>query len=88
MPEAMPYSDVRQNFASTMLKVCDEHEPIIITRQKAESVVLISLADYSSLVETAYLLGSPANAEALRLAQIEAESGETYPVSIDDLDKI
>jgi len=88
MPEALSYSDVRQNFAATMDRVCDEHEPIIITRQKAESVVLMSLADYSSIIETAYLLGSPGNARALRASLEEAASGKTRRVTLDELGRL
>ena len=54
--ETVTYTDARKNLAKTIEKVCDDHVPIVITRQKAESVVLISLEDYHSLEETAYLL--------------------------------
>lgn len=68
MPEAITYSDARQNLAATMDRVCDSHEPVIITRQKSMSVVMMSLEDYSGIMETAYLLRSPANAQRLREA--------------------
>ena len=68
MPEAITYSDARQNLAATMDRVCDAHEPIIITRQKSMSVVMMSLDDYSGIMETAHLLRSPANAQRLREA--------------------
>ena len=38
-----------------MNRVCDHHEPVIITRQKSPSVVMMSLEDYNSIMETAYL---------------------------------
>lgn len=63
--DAMTYSDARARLARTMEQVCDQHEPVIITRRKAGSVVLMSLGDYESLRETAYLLGSAANARRL-----------------------
>lgn len=68
MPTAITYSEARQKLAATMAQVCDHHEPVIITRQKSPSVVMMSLEDYSSLMETAYLLRSPANAQRLREA--------------------
>jgi antitoxin YefM len=52
------YSAARAGLAKTMKKVCKDHEPVIITRQKEESVVMLSLEDYSSLEETAYLFGA------------------------------
>ncbi|BDQ33855.1 type II toxin-antitoxin system Phd/YefM family antitoxin [Pseudodesulfovibrio portus] len=76
MPEAITYTDARQRLASTMDEVCDSHEPVIITRRKAKSVVMMSLEDYNSIAETAYLLGSPANADRLRASIRSAQAGE------------
>jgi antitoxin YefM len=58
-----------------MDKVCDDHTPIIITRKNQRSVVIISLEDYESLEETAYLLRSPRNARRLLESIAELESG-------------
>jgi len=74
--ETINYTDVRKNLAKTMEKVCDDHTPVIITRQKADPVVLLSLSDYHSLEETAYLLRSPKNAARLIQAIEEIEAGE------------
>lgn len=68
---AITYSTARANLASTMDRVCDDHEAVIITRSGARSVVMLSLEDYKSLEETAYLLRSPANALRL-LAAVDA----------------
>ncbi len=78
MPEAITYSDARQNLAATMDRVCDAHEPVIITRQKSQSVVMISLEDYSGLMETAHLLRSPANAQRLRDSLASCSSVEQH----------
>jgi antitoxin YefM len=69
------YSAARSGLASAMKKVCDEHEPLIITRQKEDSVVMISLEDFTALEETAYLLRVPANARRLLESITELESG-------------
>lgn len=63
--DAISYTHARNNFADTMQKVCADHTPVIITRQNAESVVMISLDDYNAMMETAYLLRSPENASRL-----------------------
>lgn len=74
--DAITYSTARANLASTMDRVCNDHEALIITRNGEQSVVMLSLEDFKSLEETAYLLRSPANAKRL-LASIEAlESGK------------
>ena len=83
--DAITYTAARQNLAQTMDAVCENHTPIVITRQKAEAVVMMSLADFNSIQETAYLLGSPANAERLRASVADAESGKVHNVSLADL---
>ena len=55
------YTTVRGNLANVMKRVCEDHDPVIITRQNAESVVMLSLEDYEALCETNYLLQSPKN---------------------------
>jgi antitoxin YefM len=77
MPEAITYTDARQNLATKMSEVCDTHEPIIITRRNAEAVVMMSLRDYNSITESAYLLKNPANAARLRESIRAAESGRS-----------
>lgn len=62
---AISCTAARENLAATMDRVCSDHDPIIITRKRNQSVVLLSLEDYESLQETAYLLRSPANAARL-----------------------
>jgi antitoxin YefM len=75
--DAITYSAARANLAKTMDRVCDEHEPIIITRNRGAAVVLMSLADYNAEEETRYLLQSPANAKRLleSIAQLAAGGG-------------
>lgn len=71
--DAITYTQARKNFAETMNKVCDDHTPIIITRQNERPVVMISLDDYNAIEETLYLLRSPQNAARLSKALIEIQ---------------
>jgi antitoxin YefM len=75
--DAITYSSARANLASTMDRVCNDHEPLIITRNGQQAVVMLSLEDYKALEETAYLLRSPANARRLlsSIAQLNAGQG-------------
>lgn len=70
----MTYSTARANLAGVMDRVCEDHEPLIITRNGEQSVVMLSLDDYKALGETAHLLGTPANARRLleSIAQLNA----------------
>jgi antitoxin YefM len=73
--DAISYSAARANLAKTMDKVTEDHDAIIITRQKGNPVVMLSLEDYNSLTETAYLPSSPANAKLLLTSIEQAEKG-------------
>jgi antitoxin YefM len=59
-----------------MDRVCADHNPVIITRNRDQAVIMISLDDYEALQETAYLLRSPANAKRLMSAIQSLESGK------------
>ncbi len=74
--DAISYTAARTNLARTMERVCADHSPIIITRSKAASVVMMSLEDYEALQETAYLLRAPKNARRLLEAVGQLERGE------------
>ncbi len=74
--DAITYSTARANLASTMNKVCQDHEPLIITRNGEQSVVMLSLEDFKALEETAYLLRSPSNTKRLMNAIEQLESGK------------
>ena len=80
---AISYTAARENLAAMMDKVCEDHAPVIITRKRDQSVIMLSLEDFEALEETSYLLRSPANAKRL-LESIEAlESGKGIPHNID-----
>jgi antitoxin YefM len=66
----------QQKLAAIMEQVCSDHVPTIITRDTQPSVVMISLEDYQSLEETAYLLRSPNNAQKLMSAIEQLENGQ------------
>lgn len=72
--KAISYTAARENLAATMDGVCNDRNPVIITRKRDQAVVMLSLEDYESLEETAHLLRVPANAKRLQAA-IEALDG-------------
>jgi antitoxin YefM len=76
--KAISYTHARSNLASTMLKVCEDHDPVIITRKKNNAVVMMSLEDYESLNETSSLLQSPKNAKRLSESIDQLESGQGF----------
>ena len=74
--DAITYSAARANLASSMDRVCNDHEALIITRNGEQSVVMLSLEDFQSLEETAYLLRNPANAKRLLTAMGQLNAGK------------
>ena len=80
---AISYTAARENLASTMDRVCADHTPVIITRNRDQSVVMLSLEDFESLEETAYLMRSPANAKRLLEAIHALETGKGVVREID-----
>jgi antitoxin YefM len=74
--DAISYTSARASLAATMDRVCEDHDPVIITRTRAQSVVMLSLDDFEALQETAYLLRSPRNARRLLAAIDQMEAGQ------------
>jgi antitoxin YefM len=72
----MSYSQSRAHYAEVLDSVVDDREEIVITRAGKEPVVIVSLDDYESMKETAYLMRSPENARRLREAIDRLERGE------------
>ena len=72
----MTYSESRAKYAETLNAVVDDRVEVVITRAGHDLVVIVSLEDYESLKETAYLLRSPANARRLIDSINRLEDGE------------
>jgi len=75
--KSVTYTAARENLAATMDRVCEESAPTMITRNRDQAVVMISLKEYESMEETAYLLRSPRNAIRLleAIQELEASKG-------------
>ena len=78
--KTMSYTESRANYAQVLDDVVNNREETIITRAGHEPVVIVSLADYESLRETAYLMRSPANARRLldSIDNLEAGRGQQH----------
>ena len=75
----------RENLASTMDQVCRDRAPVIITRNRDQSVVMLSLEEFESLEETAHLLRSPVNAKRLlaSIASLEGGKGKSRKIDLE-----
>lgn len=72
-------TEARNNFFGLLEQVVQNHQVFIIHRREGENVAMISESDLRSLVETVYLLRSPANARRLLDALSESQSGKIQP---------
>lgn len=84
--KTITYTAAREKLAQTMQQVCDDRAPVMITRRCDQAVVMMSLADYESFEETAYLLRSPHNAQRLREAVDQLRSGGGTERELSDLE--
>ena len=80
---AISYTAARENLAATMAKVCEDHAPIVITRNREQAVVMMSLEDFEALEETAYLLKSPKNAKRIMSAIAQLDAGKGVARAVD-----
>jgi antitoxin YefM len=83
--KSITYTAARENLAATINRVCEDNAPVMITRNRDQSVVMLSLAEYESLEETAHLLRSPENAKRLlrSIDQLERGKGVRKKLKLD-----
>lgn len=74
---AINYTELRKSLKKNLDLACESHETVIVQRTNDKSVVLISLEDYNSMVETAYLFSTKNNATRLIESITQAENGST-----------
>ena len=81
MSTEITYTEAEANLETLCTRVVETGEVIVITRPNGKNAVLISEAELESLLETLYLLRSPANATrlltALKIAQMTVIVSET-----------
>lgn len=70
------YTDFRKQLAHFMDRAWADRDPILVTRQGAEPVVMLAQAEFEGMMETLYLRRSPANAARLDASIAEAEAGK------------
>lgn len=82
--DVITYTEARGELKSVMDRVIHDREPVVVTRKKNEAVVIISLEEYNSIVETFHLLRSPKNVRRLRRAveQLDAGGGKEREIDL------
>jgi antitoxin YefM len=79
------YTSLRRNLSSVLDRVCDDQEVVIVRRRNQRDVALIAAGELESILETAHLLRSPANARRLLKALRRADARKTAASTPDRL---
>lgn len=74
--DTITYSHFRNQLAKVLDRVNDDHVPVLITRQNGKPAIVMSVEDFKSYEETAYLMASPRNAQRLNEAIAEVDRGD------------
>jgi antitoxin YefM len=84
--KTMSYTESRARYAEVLDSVIEDREEVVITRAGHDPVVIVALADFESMRETAYLMRSPANARRLLDSMERLEAGDGQPHELIDTD--
>ena len=79
------YTQARDGLAKLLDQVTHDREIVVIHRRGEEEVAMIAASELESLMETAYLLRSPANAERLLAALGRALKNDIPAQTLSDL---
>jgi len=63
--QVISFSQARNQLKSVIDRVVNDRDATLIHRRDGENAVVLSEAAYNAMMETLYLLASPANAERL-----------------------
>ena len=78
------FSEARTQFKQVIDQVVADQDVAIISRRDAEDAVLMSLDTYNSMMETFYLLKSPANVKHLEKSLKQYRQGQTKTKALVD----
>ena len=85
MPVETTYTALRAKLAGFLDQVTDDNEVVIVRRRGGRDVAIIPADELSSLMETAHLLRSPANAKRLLESLRELDRGKGKKMTVEEL---
>jgi antitoxin YefM len=86
--DVVTYSEARKNLKAVMDRVVDDSDFTIVTRQRGEPVVMVSMSEWNSIQETAHLLSSPKNAARLAEGIAQLNADKVIEKTMDELNEL
>jgi len=81
--EHITIGEFERKLKNVIVRVADEQEPISVVMDEGREVILVDGDEYRSVMETFYLLRSPANAERLRQGINQHKEGKTKSIDVE-----
>jgi antitoxin YefM len=81
------YTEARERFASIWDEIVSSREAVLVKRRGHPDIAMLPAEELSSLMETAHLLRSPANARRLLSAIKRARAGKGRTMTVEELRK-
>lgn len=79
------YTDFRRNLKKHLDTVVVDNDPLIINRSDNSAVVVISLEEYESILETEYIMASSQTVADIEKSRKEITEGKGIEIDIDKL---
>lgn len=79
------YTDLRSNLKRYLDRVIKDSDNVIVNRGNDSAVVIMSMEEYESMVETAYIMSQPELVEAIRQGDEDIKNGNYEVINIDEL---
>ena len=79
------YTDLRSNLKSYLDRVVNDSDNVIVNRGNGSAVVIMSMEEYESMVETAYIMSQPELVEVIRKGDEDVRNGNYEIVDVDEL---
>lgn len=82
---AATYTELRSNLKDYLDKVVRDSDNVIVNRGNGSAVVIMSLEEYESMLETAYVMSQPDLVESIRQGDEDVKNGNYEIVNVDEL---
>ena len=81
--EHITIGEFKEKLRNVFVRVADDQEPISVVMDEGREVIIVDGDEYRSVMETFYLLRSPANAERLRQGIQQHKEGKTKSIDVE-----